>query len=92
MLAFVPAAPPGAVLARRLLTRRPCTVMNSGLARALFQPQFEALNSASSDALRAGVWLDFRLAVAFFVATPLVLLAASAFAADDGPRRMMFGY
>jgi hypothetical protein len=92
MLAFLPAAPPGAVLVRRLAARRPCTVMSSGLAGALLQPQFEALNAASSVALRTGVWLDFRLAVLFFVSTPLVLLAASAFAADDGPRRIMFGY
>ena len=62
------------------------------LAEALLQPQYEALNAASSYILRAGVWMDFRLAVAFFVASPLLLLAASIFEPDDAPRRILFGY
>jgi hypothetical protein len=52
----------------------------------------QALNSASSYWLRAAVWMDFRFAVAFFVATPLVILASSAFEVSDTSRRLLFGY
>ena len=37
----------------------------------------QALNSASSYWLRAAVWMDFRFAVAFFVATPCTPLLSS---------------
>jgi len=58
-------------------------------ARALLR---QALNGASSYWLRAAVWMDFRFAVAFFVATPLALLVSSAFEESDTSRRLLFGY
>ena len=61
------------------------------LMDVLVLPQSEALNTASDLVLRTSVWIDFRLAVAFFVATPLALLAASVFESSDTLRRIMFG-
>ena len=61
------------------------------LIDVLVLPQSEALNTASDLVLRTSVWIDFRLAVAFFAATPLALLAASVFESSDALRRIMFG-
>lgn len=64
------------------------------LTEALVGPLFEPLNSDSAFWTRVLVWADFRVAVALFVISPLVLFFWS-FArggTDDAVKRVLIGY
>jgi hypothetical protein len=60
----------------------------------LFGPLFEALNSDTDLSTRVLVWTNFRVAVALFVAAPLILFAWSFVkgGTQDAVKRVLLGY
>lgn len=64
-------------------------------AAAVAGPLFAPLNAETPELLRALVWLDFRVAVALFVVSPLVLFLWSLVDNDsetDAVKRTLIGY
>lgn len=62
---------------------------------AVAGPLFSPLNAETPEILRTIVWADFRIAVAFFVVTPLAIFIWSIIDNDcetDAVKRTMIGY
>lgn len=64
-------------------------------ATAVAGPLFAPLNAETPDLLRTLVWLDFRVAVALFVVSPLAIFVWSLLDSEsetDAVKRTMIGY